>query len=403
MTYRPASLDALNFLLADVRGALGPFLVVYLTSRHGWTQADVGLMGAATGLAGVVLQTPAGAFIDRTTARRGVIVAALLVLSAGSLVLYATASFWAVTLSNGLISVVSDVFAPAVTALTLGLTARAALSRRIGRNSAFDHAGNIAIALAVGAVGTLASQRAIFLLVPVFTAVAVAATLSIPAAAIDNRRARGLDAAVGTENGKVAGLALLFRSRPLRVLAASVFLFHLANAAMLPLVGQELAARQPGLADGLMSLCIVAAQGVMLPLALLVGRKADRWGRKPIFLAAFLVLPVRGVLYTFSHAPAWLVGVQILDGVGAGIYGVLVPLIVADITRGTGRFNLAQGLVATTMGVGASLSPLLAGLAHDDFGGYRAAWLALAAAATLGCVMFAMLMPETSVAADERS
>ena len=315
MTYRPASLDALNFLLADVRGALGPFLVVYLTSRHGWTQADVGLMGAATGLAGVVLQTPAGAFIDRTTARRGVIVAALLVLSAGSLVLYATASFWAVTLSNGLISVVSDVFAPAVTALTLGLTARAALSRRIGRNSAFDHAGNLAIALAVGAVGTLASQRAIFLLVPVFTAVAVAATLSIPAAAIDNRRARGLDAAVGTENGKVAGLALLFRSRPLRVLAASVFLFHLANAAMLPLVGQELAARQPGSADGLMSLCIIAAQGVMLPLALLVGRKADRWGRKPIFLAAFLAalgskrhrrdIERRGIMVEQQSARRW--------------------------------------------------------------------------------------------------
>ena len=153
-----------------------------------------------------------------------------------------------------------------------------------------------------------------------------------------------------------------------------------------------------------LSACIVAAQFVTIGVARAVGHAMARGiGRKPIFLVALAILPVRGVLYTFSHAPAWLVGVQILDGVGAGIYGVLVPLIVADITRGTGRFNLAQGLVATTMGVGASLSPLLAGLAHDDCGGYRAAWLALAAAATLGCVMFAMLMPETSVAADERS
>ena len=393
--YRPASLDALNFLLADVRGALGPFLIVYLTTGHGWTQSDVGVMGAATGLAGVALQTPAGLFIDRTTARRGVIVAALLVLVAGSLVLYATAGFWAVTVSNGLISVVSDVFAPAVTALTLGLTARAALARRIGRNSAFDHAGNIAIALAVGVVGTFVSQRAVFLLVPLFTVAAIGVTLSIPAEAVDNARARGLDRADGAEDGPAMPLRTLFRSAPLLVLALSVFLFHLANAAMLPLVGQELAERQPRLAEGMMSLCIIAAQGVMLPLALVVGRKADVWGRKPIFLAAFLILPVRGVLYTFSHAAAWLVGVQILDGVGAGIYGAIVPLIVADITRGTGRFNLAQGFVATTMGVGASLSPLLAGLAHDHLGGYRAAWLALAAAASLGLVVFLALMPET--------
>jgi MFS family permease len=102
-------------------------------------------------------------------------------------------------------------------------------------------------------------------------------------------------------------------------------LFHFANAAMLPLVGQKLALHDKNLGTSLMSACIVAAQIIMVPMAILAGRKANYWGRKPLFLAGFLILPLRGVLYTFSDNPGWLVGVQLLDGVGAGLYGALFP------------------------------------------------------------------------------
>ena len=395
--YHSASLDALNFTLADVRGALGPFLVVYLTSFHGWTRREVGVMGAIAGVAAVLLQTPVGGLIDRTTARRGMVVAAVSVLVAGSLVIWLTPAFWPVVISNGLVSAASDVFAPAVTALTLGLTARQALARRIGRNGAFDHAGNIAIALLVGAVGTWISERAVFLLVPILGVLAIAATLGIPADAVDQRRARGLDGNGGGDDGGAAqGIGELLRCRPLLVLAACAFLFHLANAAMLPLVGQELAERHRHLADGMMSICIIAAQGVMLPLAVLCGRKADIWGRRRIFLAGFAILPIRGVLYTLSHDPTWLIGVQVLDGIGAGINGAIVPLMIADLTRGTGRFNLAQGFIATTMGVGASLSPFVAGVAHDKLHSYEAAWFTLAITAALGLALFTTMMPETA-------
>src|SRR6185437_13943098 len=105
-----------------------------------------------------------------------------------------------------------------------------------------------------------------------------------------------------------------------------------------------------------MSACIVAAQIVMVPMALLVGARADRWGRKPLFLAGLAILPLRGVLYTLSDNAWWLVGVQLLDGVGAGIYGAIFPVIVADLMRGTGRYNVAQGIVITAQGVGAALS-----------------------------------------------
>jgi MFS family permease len=140
---------------------------------------------------------------------------------------------------------------------------------------------------------------------------------------------------------------VLFESRPLLVFAASIMLFHLANAAMLPLLGQELALHDRAEGAFFMSALIVVAQAVMVPMSILVGRRADRWGRKPLFLAGFLALPVRGVLLTLSSDPAYLIAVQVLDGVGAGIFGALFPVVVADLTRGTGRYNLAQGAVAT--------------------------------------------------------
>ena len=179
------------------------------------------------------------------------------------------------------------------------------------------------------------------------------------------------------------------------IFGVCVMLFHLANAALLPLVGQKLAAAFPKEATAVMSACIVAAQLVMLPIALLVGRTADGWGRKPLFLAGFAILPVRAVLYTFSDNSFWLIGVQLLDGVGAGIFGALTPLVIADIMRGTGRYNLALGAIATMQGIGASLSGLAAGVIVDHFG-YSAAFLTLGAAAGVALIVFALGMPETA-------
>jgi predicted MFS family arabinose efflux permease len=291
-------------------------------------------------------------------------------------------------------AVVGDVFGPAVAAITLGLYARKQLARRMGRNSAFDHAGNVAIALVAGAVGYAFSQRAVFLLVPVFAVLAAVAVLSIPSGAIDYDRARDLERK-SDGAGKAAGYSILFKSRPLVIFGLCVMLFHFANAQLLPLVGQKLAAAFPKEATAMMSSCIVAAQLVMLPIALLVGRTADSWGRKPLFLAGFTILPIRAALYTLSNNSFWLIGVQLLDGIGAGIFGALTPLVIADIMRGTGRYNLALGAIATMQGIGASLSGLAAGVIVDHFG-YSAAFLTLGAAALVALIVFAVGMPETA-------
>jgi MFS family permease len=396
--FSPLSLDAVNFLLADVRGALGPYLNVFLVTQQHWSQAEVGLVTTLGGWLGLALQTPIGGAIDDTRRKRGVIILALAILAAGGVAIFAAPSFWPVMVANALMAVVGDVFGPAVAALTLGLVAKEALARRMGRNAAYDHAGNIAIAAVAGAVGWAFSQRAVFLLVPVFALLAAAATLSIPAAAIDQRRARGLREAEDNADKRGDGPAswkVLFECRPLVIFACCAMLFHFANAPLLPLVGQKLAMANKEWATAMMSSCIIAAQLVMLPIALLVGHTADSWGRKPLLLIGFGILPVRSILYILSDDPAWLIGVQLLDGVGAGIFGAITPLVAADLMRGTGRYNLALGAIATMQGVGASTSGLVAGLIVDHFG-YSAAFVTLGACAAAALAALALAMPETS-------
>jgi MFS family permease len=227
---------------------------------------------------------------------------------------------------------------------------------------------------------------------------AALAVWSVPAAAIDHRRARGdslrLAKRRNDHDNAVSGFSVLLRCRPLLVYAGCTILFHLANASLLPLVGQKLALAHPKLATAMMSSCIIAAQTIMLPIALLVGYGADRWGRKPILLIGFAILPVRAALYTLSDSAGWLIGIQLLDGIGAGIFGAITPLVLADLMRGTGRYNLAQGAVATAQGIGASSSGLAAGLIVDHFG-YSAAFLAASAVAAIALVTLSTLMPET--------
>ncbi len=395
-SFRPASLDAINFLLADVRGALGPYLNVFLVTQQHWSQSAVGLVIAFSGWLGLAVQTPIGAAIDATHRKRGAIVLALALLAVGALSIYCAPRFWPVLVASTLIAIVGDVFGPAVAALTLGLVRPRELARRMGRNAAFDHAGNVAIAIVLGAVGWFFSQRAVFLTVPVFALMAAAATLSIPHSAIDQRRARGSrQSHAGMPPDRAASITALLESRPLVIFGFCAMLFHFANAPLLPLVGQKLAIAHKAEATAMMSSCIIAAQLVMVPIALLVGRKADSWGRKPILIVGFAILPIRAVLYTLSDNSAWLIGVQLLDGVGAGIFGAITPLLVADLMAGTGRYNLALGAIATMQGIGASSSSLVAGLVVDNFG-YSAGFLTLGAAAAVALAALAFAMPETA-------
>jgi MFS family permease len=361
------ALDALNFFLADVRDGLGPYLAIYLLTEQKWDQASIGVVMSVAALAGIIAQTPAGALIDRSTAKRALMIAAAVVVTAACLVLPLIHRFELVAATQALAAAAGAIFAPAVAAVTLGTVGPRAFARRIGRNEAFNHAGNAAAAAIAGAAAYFYGPIVVFWLLAAMAIASIFATLWIPADAIDDHVARGLDDTIKHDAGdgkghagdgkghagdgkshagdgdKPSGFRVLLACRPLLIFAGATVLFHFSNAAMLPLVGQKLALVNRELGTTLMSVCIIAAQLVMVPVAMLVGRKADDWGRKPIFATALAVLALRGALYPLSDNPYWLVSVQLLDGVGAGIFGALFPLVVADLTRGTGHFNVSQG------------------------------------------------------------
>ena len=394
MLYR-APLDWLNFFLADIRGGLGPYVVVFLLTQAHWDQATIGAVLTVSGLIGITLHTPIGALIDVTYFKRGLIILGTCALAVSALAIAWAPTFPVVLTADILMAIAGAIFAPTVAAVTLGVTRQQALAARLGRNAAFDRAGNIFIAVLAGLVGWSLSQRAVFYLVPFFAVLTSLAVLSIPAHAIDHDRARGLDDSSGTtDHEKPAGWHVLLELRSLLVLTAANALFHFANAPMLPLLVQKLALAHPGEETALTSACIITAQLVTIPTALLVGWKANIWGRKPLLLIGFAALPIRGALYTISDNAVWLVSVQILDGVAGGTLDALVPLVLADVMRGTGRYNVARGVFGTVQGVAGSLSNAVAGFLVIG-AGYSSTFLALSTVAVVAWLLLLTAMPET--------
>jgi MFS family permease len=390
-----APLDWLNFFLADVRGGLGAYVGVFLLTQANWDQATIGAALTVSGLVGITLHTPIGAFIDATHFKRALIIAGAFALAASALAIAWVPIFPVVLTADIMMAIAGAIFAPTVAAITLGVTRPQALPARLGRNAAFDRAGNIFIAFLAGVVGWTFSQRAVFYLVPFFAVLTTLAVLSIPSRAIDHVRARGLDVHNTNDHEQPLDWRVLLQLRPLLVLTAANALFHFANAPMLPLLGQKLALAHPGAESALTSACIITAQLVAIPTALLVGWKANSWGRKLLLLIGFAALPIRAVLYTFSDNAVWLVSVQIFDGIAAGTLDALIPLVLADVMRGTGRYNFARGVLGTVQGVAGSLSNVVAGLLVV-MTSYSATFLVLATIALGACVLLLMAMPETA-------
>lgn len=382
-------MDGLNFFLADVRDGMGPFLGTFLRTDHQWDPGRVGIAMAASQIGTLLAQTPAGALIDRIRAKRLAVAVAAVVVAACCGLLYLVPTFPVVVASQTLMGAAATIFPPAIAAVSLGLVGRALMPTRTGRNEAFNHAGNVVAAALAGAGAYFFGYGAMFILVAGMAVASGFVVMMIREEDIDHDLARGED-----EGGEALGLGELFRDRRILIFIASAVLFHFANAAMLPLVGQK---SGDGLKEGaavVMSACIIVAQMVMVPVSLAASRLASTWGRKPVFLIGFAVLPVRGLLYCLSVNPAYLVAVQLLDGIGAGIFGVVSVLVIADLTRGTGRFNLTQGALATATGLGAGLSNVLAGFVVKA-AGFDAGFVLLAAIAAVGAVFFALAMPET--------
>ncbi|MBI0537274.1 MFS transporter [Roseomonas sp. KE2513] len=388
------ALDALSFFVSDARYGLGAFLGVYLMTEHGWDAGSIGAAIAIGGLTGLVSQAPMGALVDAVRSKRALIACAALIVTVTCLVVPLAPQFWSVAVS-GLVGALAGVtIGPTLAAISLGVVGPARFARRAGRNESLFHLGDGAVSLAILLTAPLFGSKVLFWSMALTLMATLAAAAAVPARAINHEVARGL---LPGETGLVArpsAWRVLLQSRALLIFAACGALFHLANGSMLMLVSQKLAQQNLGQGIALTAASAIAAQLVMVPTAALAGVRADVWGRKPLILVAFVALALRGALYTLSDNTAWLIGVQLLDGVGAGLMGALFPVVVADLTRGTGHFAAAQGVVGTVQGIGGVVSLAVAGqlLVHS---GYDVTFFALAAVAATGAVLFWLAMPET--------
>ncbi len=384
-------LDWFTFFVADIQTGFGPFLSVFLTTQK-WTQADIGLVLSIGSIAGLLGQIPGGWVVDAAKSKRRAAVLAVIGIGLSALLIAASPLFLTVVAGKLLHVGSSSVLGPAIAAITLGLVGYAAIGPRLGRNARFASLGNGIAAAVMGACGYFISPQSVFYVTAVLAVPTIWALLRIRDEEINPLTA---DGGFPREDEPapitVAEVAL---RRPIVVLTASVMLFHAANAAMLPLVGSAMAMRSSQWATALVAACIIVPQLIVAAISPKVGELAQGWGRKPLLLIGFGVLPIRGLLLAYTHEPFAIVAVQMLDGISASVLGVLVPLTIADATRGTGRFNLAQGIVGSAVGIGAAASTFVAGRLADIVGA-PVTFLCLAIIAGCGVLLLLVAMPET--------
>ncbi len=401
-------LDWLNFFVANLQTAFGPFIAVYLTGEH-WTQGEIGLALSAGTVTALVSQVPAGAAVDALANKHFAAFIAIIAVILSCLLLVLFPQRLPVMAAEVLHGFASCMLNPAIAAITLALVAvqmsegaaPGELGRRLGRNASFASIGNAIAAGLMGGVGYLVSASATFFLGALLaipglfalraierprTPLADAASMADPSD--EEPQSPGLDGA-GSDSAGSHSILVLLRDRRLAAFAVCAALFFLSNAAMLPLAAGEITKAAEQQAELIIAACILGPQLMLAAISPHVGRLAETIGRRPVMLVGFAALPIRGLLLATSGNPWLIMLFQLLDGVSAAAFQVMLPLITADLTRGTGRFNLCMGFFGLAVGIGASFSTTLAGFVADRSVSLSFLMLAVAGAA---CVLMVWLL-----------
>jgi predicted MFS family arabinose efflux permease len=351
--------------MADMQSGIGPFVGVFLAQR-GW---DSGLIGTALtigNIAGMLITTPIGGFIDTSNHKRAWVIIPGAAVVAGSSIILLWQNFWAVAASQVATAIAGAAIVPAVTGITLGIVGQKGFNRQNGRNQAFNHAGNMVGAAASGFLGWHFGYVSVFLLAATFGAITIACVLMIPPGSIDHRAARGRKEE--DPDSQHSALAVLLKHKTLLVLGLALAVFHLGNAAIVPLYGISAVTDSQTNGPSFVATIVVIAQGTMVIASIVGMRVAEKRNYWLLILVSFLMLPLRG-LFAFFLTGWWgVVPVEILDGIGIGLQSVAVPGMIARSLYSTGRVNLAQGAVITIQGAGAALSPALGGFIANYIG-----------------------------------
>ena len=359
-------LDWFVFFLADIQAGFGPFIAIYLTERA-WSQADIGLILTIGALAALGAQMPAGALVDVVRARRFTGALAVTAIGASAIALALWPVFAIVAGARILHGVASAVLGPVIAAISLGLAGHGGLGERLGRNARFASIGALLAAAGMGATGQSGVHPGRVLLTAALVAPALLALgRSAPPISTVHGNARkhrkdAPDAQVGLRD-------LRAQQRAVDPLPSA----SCCSTSPMPRCcrswpgNSHRAARS--WATTIIAACMVVPQLMVAVFSPWVGRQAPIWGRRPLLLAGFAALAAARPCCSRSCSdPYAVIAIQVLDGVSAPCLALMFPLVVADLTRGTGRFNFAFGIVGSAIGIGAALSTTLAGYMFDAY------------------------------------
>ena len=391
------ALDWLNFFVANVQTGFGPFIASYLAANK-WTQGEIGLMLSVGTISAMASQLPAGALVDAMRNKKFAALSAIIAIIVSALLLAASPTFVPVFAAEVLHGFASCMLVPAMAAISLALVSRADLGDRPGRNARWASIGSALTAALMGAFGEYLSLRSVFFLTAALAfPVIIALRMIHYDAPPDVPRAPAGKPRLTPEGEERESLRELLKDKRLLIFAACVVLFHLSNAAMLNLAAGEVTAHMGDNVQLVIAACIIVPQFIVAALSPWVGRQAQIWGRRPVLILGFCALPVRAILFAGVSSPYLLVPVQMLDGISAAVFGVMLPLIAADVAGGRGHYNLTIGFFGLAAGVGATLSTAAAGFAADRFG-TAMSFFGLAGAGALAVLMVWLAMPETRTA-----
>jgi MFS family permease len=384
-------LDWTNFFMADVLVGFSSFLAFYLADLN-WNKQDVGLALTVGALAAFAAQIPGGALADAVRWKRGLVAIGTIMIGVSALILALWPTYLLVFAAEVLHGASAGLVPPAIAGISLGLAGHKGMSCRAGRNFRFAAGGNVITAAAMGALAYTVSNHSIFILAAILCIPTLIAVSQIRPDEIDYARARNAKKKDDTVDlQRVFDLA---KNRNLLVFAAVMVLFHFCNASLLPVVSQNLGASKSATSPLVMSGLLIVPQIVVAGLAPWIGYWSDTVGRKPLLLVALTVEAVRALLFTVVSDPIPIMAVQLLDGTTAAIITVLTVLVVADVTAGTGRFNLAQGTVGALIAISSAVSTAVLGFVVQRFGDVTG-FVTMAAGTGIAAGLLWTLLPET--------
>jgi MFS family permease len=387
-------LDWTNFFLADVQMGFGSFLAFYLADL-GWSKQEVGLALTVGGLAGLLTQIPGGMLADAVRWKRGLAALGIVAIAGSALILALRPSYPMVFAAEVLHGVTGGIVGTAIAAISLGLAGRRGMSCRVGRNYRFAAAGNALTAAIMGALGAYIANNAIFFAAAILCIPALIALGRIRPEEIDYARAR--NAARGDHSINFQRVTDLAKNRNLLLFAGCLVLFHLSNASLTPLVSQNLALTKATWSPLVVAGLLIGPQIIVALLAPWIGYWSELWGRKPFLLVGFTSEALRGLLFAFVTDPSLMIVIQLLDGITGAVVTVLTILIIADLTSGTGRFNLTQGVVGTLIGLAAAISTTVMGFIVERLGD-TVGFLSMAGITCVGLAALWRFLPESKPA-----